>query len=121
MNQNYLAGALAIIAGIMVLYRYYKYYKAKKGIIVQTLIITIGICILISGCIGIYKNALDGINVLLFGIVWFDFMRRNPKTGGGDVTGMHIRGWIAAIGAIITGILLILDHLNIFSLWRDIE
>ena len=119
MNQNFLAGTLAIVAGIMVLYRYCKYYKAKKGIIVQTLIITMGICILISGCIGIYKNALDGINVLIFGIVWYDYMRRSPKADGGDVSGMHTRGWIAAIGAIIAGILLILDHLNIFSLWRE--
>lgn len=115
MNQNCLAGALAIVAGIMVLYRSYKYYKAKKNIIVQTLIITIGICILISGCIGIWKKTLDGINILLYGIVWFDFMRRNPKTSGGDVSGMHTRGWIAAIFAIITGIILILEDLHILE------
>ena len=115
MNQNCLAGALAIVAGIMVLYRSYKYYKAKKNIIVQTLIITIGICILISGCIGIYTKALDGVNVLLFGIVWFDFMRKSDKPCGGVSTVMHNKGWFAAIFAIIAGIIIILQDLHILE------
>jgi len=42
-------------------------------------------------------------------------MRRNPKTSGGDVSGMHTRGWVAAIFAIITGILLILEDLHILE------
>ena len=33
---------------------------------------------------------------------------------------MHHKGWIAGIGAIILGILIILDELNIFSLWREL-
>lgn len=115
MNQYLLAGALAIIAGFMMLYKYYKLHKVKKGRTIQMVSLTAGVCMLALGCIGIYRNALDGINILLYGIVWFDYMRKNPKSSGGDVSGMHTRGWIAAVFAIIAGIIIILQDLHILE------
>ncbi|MBO5615458.1 MAG: hypothetical protein J5932_04970 [Prevotella sp.] len=115
MNQNCLAGALAIVAGIMVLYRSYKYYKAKKNIIVQTLIITIGICILISGCIGIYKNTLDGVNILLVGIVACWFMKKNKISNDGLSSIKHYQAWFAAIFFVIAGIIRMLEDLHILE------
>ena len=44
--------------------------------------LTAGVCLLALGCIGIYKNALDGINILLFGTVWFDYMKKSDKPCG---------------------------------------
>jgi hypothetical protein len=118
LNENYIAGALAIVAGFIVLYYYYKKSKTEKNNR-HIYMVAIGIGVLISGCLGIFFNSLDGINILLFGIVWFEFMRKH-KCNCGDVSGMHLRGWIAAIFTIIAGILIILDQLNIFSLWRDL-
>lgn len=115
MNQYLLAGALAIIAGFMMLYKCYKFHKVKKGRIIQMVSLTAGVCMLALGCMGIYKNALDGINILLFGIVWFDFMRKSDKPCGGVSTVMHNKGWFAAIFAIIAGIIIILQDLHILE------
>ena len=115
MNQYLLAGALAIIAGFMMLYKCYKLHKVKKGRIIQMVSLTAGVCMLALGCIGIYKNALDGINVLLFGIVWFDHMRKSDKPCGGVLVNMHYRGWIAAVFAIIAGNIIILQDLHILE------
>lgn len=116
MSLNYYAGTLAIVAGFIVLYYYYKSAKQRRAIGIYML--AIGIVELITGCIGICFIILDGINLLLFGITMFWFMSNEKAPSSGVSITMHNKGWIAAIGSIIIGILLILDHLNIFSLWR---
>ena len=115
MNQYLLAGALAIIAGFMMLYKYYKLHKVKKGRIIQMVSLTAGVCMLALGCIGIYKNALDGINILLFGIVWFDHMRKSDKACGGISWNLYYEGWFVAVFAIIAGIIIILQDLHILE------
>lgn len=97
------------------LYKYYKLHKVKKGRIIQMVSLTAGVCLLALGCIGIYKNALDGINILLFGIVWFDYMRKGDKPCGGVSVIMHYKGWFVAVFAIIAEIIIILQDLHILE------
>lgn len=115
MNQYLLIGAFAIIAGFMMLYKCYKLHKVKKGRIIQMVSLTAGVCMLALGCIGIYKNALDGINILLFGIVWFDHMRKSDKPCGGISWNLYYEGWFVAVFAIIAGIIIILQDLHILE------
>ena len=48
MNPNYLAGALCVIAGFMMLYQCYKLRKVKKSMTVQILSIVISVCMKLS-------------------------------------------------------------------------
>ena len=119
MEQYYFAGALSIVAGLMVLY----YYNNKRKVDNNNshiYMLAIAIVELITGCIGIYFTILDGVNMLLFGITMFWHMRRSKAPDSGVLISMYNKGWMAAVFAIIYGILTILDHLNIFSLWRDL-
>lgn len=126
MNQYYIAGALDIIAGCIILYfafKIYKQYKLRKSRRSRFLLILsvfVGLCQLALGIIGICKNTLDGVNLLTFGITWSFIMSRDHNSHSGVGVTMHHKGWIAGIGAIILGILIILDELNIFSLWREL-
>ena len=53
LNENYIAGALAIVAGFIVLYYYYKKSKTEKNNR-HIYMVAIGIGVLISGCLGIF-------------------------------------------------------------------
>ena len=118
-NENYLAGALVIVTGFMVLYYYNKKRKAEKNNR-HFYILAIAIVELVTGCLGICLNTLCGINSLLYGITMFWHMRNSQAPNSGVLITMYNKGWWSAIGAIILGILIILDELNIFSLWREI-
>ena len=114
MEQYVYAGILSIAAGLIVLYYYNKKRKAEKDNR-HIYMLAIAIVELITGCIGICFTILDGVNSLLFGITIFWFMRKPRYSDSGDVSGMHFKGWIAAIGAIIAGILKILTDLRILK------
>lgn len=117
--ENYIAGALVIATGFIVLYYYNK--KRKAGNDNRYIyMLAIGIGELILGCLGIYFNSLDGINILIYGITMFWFMSNEQAPSDINLKIMHNKGWLSAIIGIIAGILIILDHLNIFSLWRDL-
>lgn len=118
-NENYLAGALVIVTGFIVLHFYIKKRKAEKNN-KHIYMLAIAIVELVTGCLGICLNTLCGINSLLYGITMFWYMKKPHDPCGGVLVTMHYKGWLSAIGAIIAGILIILDELNIFSLWREI-
>ena len=113
MNQNYIAGGLAIIAGFMMLYQFHKLHKVNKSITIQILSVAIGICMLSLGSIGIYKNALDGINVLLVGIVTCWFLKKTQIPNNGISSVKHYQAWFAAVFFVIAGIIRILEDLHI--------
>lgn len=115
MNQNYLAGALAIMAGFMMSYQCYKLRKAKKGITIQIFSIAIGVCLFVLGNIGIYKNTLDGVNILLVGIVACWFMKKNKISNDGLSSIKHYQAWFAAIFFVIAGIIRILEDLHVLE------
>lgn len=119
LNKNYLAGALVIVAGFIVLYYYNKKRKVEKNYR-HIYMLAIGIIELISGCLGICLNTLCGINLLIYGITIFWFMSNEKAPNSGVLITMHNKGWWSAIFATLIGILIILDDLNIFSLWREI-
>ncbi len=115
MNPNYLAGALCVIAGFMMLYQCYKLRKVKKSMTVQILSIVISVCMMILGSIGIYKNTLDGVNYLLVGIVACWFMKKSRTSNDGLSSIKHYQAWFAAVFFVIAGIILILEDLHILE------
>ena len=114
LNENYLAGTFSIIASFIILYFYTKKRKAEKNN-KHIYMLAIGIGELIMGCCGICLNSLYSINMLLFGITMFSYMKKPHDPCGGVATIMHYKGWLAAILAIIAGILKILIDLHILK------
>ena len=77
--------------------------------------LAIAIVELITGCIGICLTMLDGVNMLLFGITAFWYMKKPHEPSGGVESVMHSKGWVAAFVGIIGGILRILEDLGILE------
>lgn len=110
------AGILAFLAS-MFIYRWaYKFHKAKKGKIKFWCLIILGTMCILSGCVGIYKQILDGINCLVFGIIMFIYMKNDNAERDLLLWLMHIRGWFADIGAIVIGIMRILQDFGILPI-----
>ena len=115
MNQYYVAGFLAIVFGVRVLFLSYRQYKTQKSISLQIMTVCLGLCMLTIGCIGIYKETYDGINLLLTGISGCWLMKKSEVPDGGVFVNMHYRGWIAVIFAVIAGIIRILEDLHVLE------
>lgn len=111
-----LASVFAIIASIIIYRWVYKFHKAKKGKIKFWCLIILGTMCILSGCVGIYKQILDGINCLVFGIIMFIYMKNDNAERDLLLWLMHIRGWFAAIGAIVIGIMRILQDFGILPI-----
>lgn len=110
------AGMLAFLAS-MFIYRWaYKFHKAKKGKIKFWCLIILGTMCILSGCVGIYKQSLDGINSLTFGIIMFIHMKNDHQEYDLFAWTVHMRGWGAAIGAIVIGIMRILQDFGILPI-----
>ena len=113
MVQNYLSGFLDLIASIIIFYQSIILYKKKKWYIFFT--IPLGVCMVALGCAGFYKKDLDGINTLLFGLTMFYIMKKNHSNHTGVSSSMNFKGWIAAVFAILAGIIRILENLRILE------
>ena len=113
MAQNYLSGILALIASMIIFYQSLILYKKNKWYILFT--IPLGVCMLVLGCAGFYKKDIDGINILLFGVTMFYIMRKDHSNHTGVSSSMHFKGWIAAVFAILAGIIKILENLHILE------
>lgn len=111
-----LAGVFAIIASIIIYRWVYKFHKAKKGNIKFWCLIILGTMCILSGCVGIYKQILDGINCLVFGIIMFIYMKNDNAERDLLLWTMHINGWFGAIGAIVLGIIRILQYFGILPI-----
>lgn len=115
MKFDFLPGTFAIIAGLMILYWSYSLFKSQKNKIIITFVVTIGIICIILGCLGIYKDGLEGVNLLIFGITMTIFMKNDKGPHGGPLWSWHIEGWFAAFFSIILGIIIILEDLHILE------
>ena len=113
MVQNYLSGFLDLIASIIIFYQSIILYKKKKWYIFFT--IPLGVCMVALGCAGFYKKDLDGINTLLFGLTMFYIMKKNHSNHTGVSSSMNFKGWVAAVFAILAGIIRILENLRILE------
>ena len=67
------------------------------------------------GCAGFNKKDLDGINILLFGLTMFHIMKKAHSNHTGVSSSMNFKGWIAAVFAILAGIIRILENLRILE------
>ena len=64
--------------------------------------------LLISGVIGLFYRALEGMNYIIVGIIMIWICSKSHHSGGGGEY-MYIRGWIGAITSLIYGMLKILN------------
>ena len=113
MVQNYLSGFLDLIASIIIFYQSIILYKKKRWNIFFT--IPLGVCMVALGCAGFYKKDLDGINTLLFGLTMFYIMKKDHSNHTGVSSSMNFKGWVAAVFAILAGIIRILENLRILE------
>ena len=113
MVQNYLSGFLDLIASIIIFYQSIILYKKKRWYIFFT--IPLGVCMVALGCAGFYKKDLDGINTLLFGLTMFYIMKKDHSNHTGVSSSMNFKGWVAAVFAILAGIIRILENLRILE------
>ena len=60
--------------------------------------------LLISGAIGLFYRALEGMNYIIVGIIMIWICSKSHHSGGGGEY-MYIKGWIGAITSLIYGIL----------------
>ncbi|MEE3417256.1 MAG: hypothetical protein VZR53_18100 [Prevotella sp.] len=115
MKFDFLPGTFAIIAGCMILYWAYSLFKSQKNKIIITFVVTIGIICIILGCLGIYNDGLEGVNLLIFGITMTIFMKNDKGPHGGPLWSWHIEGWLVAFLSILFGIIDILEDLHILE------
>ena len=113
MVQNYLSVFLDLIASIIIFYQSIILYKKRRWYIFLT--IPLGVCMVALGCAGFYKKDLDGINILLFGLTMFYIMKKDHSNHTGVSSSMNFKGWIAAVFAILAGIIRILENLRILE------
>ena len=90
----------------------YLFYRLRQSQCKKSLMYSVAyivLCsLLISGVIGLFYRALEGMNYIIVGIIMIWICSKSHHSGvGGEY--MYIRGWIGAIASLIYGILKILD------------
>ncbi len=90
----------------------YLFYRLRQSQCKKSLMYSVAyivLCsLLISGVIGLFYRALEGMNYIIVGIIMTWICSKSHHSGGGGEY-MYIRGWIGAIVSLIYGILKILD------------